>query len=207
MYRRLNYNFDNKYYVEFSGRRDASWKFAPDRRIGYFPSASIGWRITQEGFMKALLGENSIVDDFKFRASYGILGDDNIDLNPFAYRPGYNYNVGTVILDGKNITTSRDKGQLITNLTWFQSRIFDVGADFSFFKNKLTGTADYYYRKRTGLRGTKNDILVPSELGYNLSDENINSDAQYGGEFSLNYNSKIGEVNFNVGGQPFFVKK
>jgi TonB-linked SusC/RagA family outer membrane protein len=197
---RLNYNFDNKYYVEFSGRRDASWKFAPERRVGYFPSASIGWRITQEGFMKALLGDNSIVDDIKFRASYGILGDDNIDLNPFAYRPGYNYNVGTVILDGKNITTSRDKGQLITNLTWFQSRIFDVGADFAFFKNKLTGTADYYYRKRTGLRGTKNDILVPSELGYNLSDENINSDAQYGGEFSLNYNSKIGEVNFNIGG-------
>ncbi|WP_421940441.1 SusC/RagA family TonB-linked outer membrane protein [Pedobacter sp.] len=197
---RLNYNYDNKYYVEFSGRRDASWKFAPDRRVGYFPSASIGWRITQEGFMKSLLGENSILDDLKFRASYGILGDDNINLDPFAYLPGYTYNVGTVILDGKTITTSRDKGPIINTLSWFKSRIADVGADFSLFGSKLNGTVDYFYRKRTGLRGTKNDILVPAELGYNLPDYNINSDAQYGAEFSLNYRNKIGEFNYNVGG-------
>ncbi|WP_316838271.1 TonB-dependent receptor [Pedobacter nutrimenti] len=197
---RLNYNYANKYYLEVSGRRDASWKFAPDRRVGYFPSASIGWRITQEGFMKSLLGENSVLDDLKFRASYGQLGDDNININPFAYIPGYNYNAGTVILDGKTITTSRDKGPIVNNLTWFKSRITDIGADFSLFKTKLTGTFDYFYRKRTGLRGTKNDILVPAELGYNLSDENVNSDAQYGGEFSLNYQNKIGEFGYTVGG-------
>jgi TonB-linked SusC/RagA family outer membrane protein len=197
---RLNYNYANKYYLEVSGRRDASWKFAPDRRVGYFPSASIGWRITQEGFMKSLLGENSVLDDLKFRASYGQLGDDNININPFAYIPGYNYNAGTVILDGKTITTSRDKGPIVNNLTWFKSRITDIGADFSLFKTKLTGTFDYFYRKRTGLRGTKNDILVPAELGYNLSDENVNSDAQYGGEFSLNYQDKIGEFGYTVGG-------
>ncbi|PTS91375.1 SusC/RagA family TonB-linked outer membrane protein [Pedobacter sp. HMWF019] len=197
---RLNYNYANKYYLEVSGRRDASWKFAPDRRVGYFPSASIGWRITQEGFMKSLLGENPVLDDLKFRASYGQLGDDKIDLDPFAYLPGYNYNAGTVILDGKTITTSRDKGPIVNNLTWFKSRITDIGADFSLFKTKLTGTFDYFYRKRTGLRGTKNDILVPAELGYNLSDENVNSDAQYGGEFSLNYQNKIGEFGYNVGG-------
>lgn len=197
---RLNYNYANKYYLEVSGRRDASWKFAPDRRVGYFPSASVGWRITQEGFMKSLLGENSVLDDLKFRASYGQLGDDKIDLDPFAYLPGYNYNAGTVILDGKTITTSRDKGPIVNNLTWFKSRITDIGADFSLFKTKLTGTFDYFYRKRTGLRGTKNDILVPAELGYNLSDENVNSDAQYGGEFSLNYQNKIGEFGYTVGG-------
>jgi len=197
---KLNYNYDNKYYVELSGRRDASWKFSPDRRVGYFPSASIGWRITQEGFMKKLLGENSILSDLKFRASYGVLGDDDIGIGPFDYLPGYNYNTGTVILDGKNITTSRDKGPVIDNLTWFKSKITDIGADFSLFGGKLTGTADYFYRKRTGLKAVKSDVLVPIELGYTLSQENLNSDAQYGGEFSLSYHNKIGEFNYNVGG-------
>ncbi|KLT65658.1 TonB-dependent receptor [Pedobacter sp. BMA] len=198
---RLNYNYDNRYYLELSGRRDASWKFAPDRRVGYFPSASIGWRITQEKFMKNLLGESTVLNDLKLRASYGVLGDDNIDgLDPFAYLPGYRYNQGSVILDGRNITTSRDKGPIINNLSWFESRITDIGLDFSMFNSKLSGTADYFYRKRTGLPQVKNDVAVPAELGYELSRENLESDAQYGAEFSLNYRDKIGEFNYNVGG-------
>lgn len=205
---RLNYNYDNKYYLELSGRRDASWKFAPDRRVGYFPSASIGWRITQEKFMKSLLGESTILNDLKLRASYGQLGDDDLRLNPFqeprldpyAYIPGYRYNQGTVILDGKNITTSRDKGPIINNLTWLTSKITDIGLDFVMFNNKLSGTADYFYRKRTGLPNLKNDVVAPIELGYSLSPENLESDAQFGAEFALNYRDKIGEFNYNVGG-------
>ncbi len=197
---RINYNYDNKYYLEVSGRRDASWKFAPDKRVGYFPSTSIGWRITQEGFMKKLLGENSILSDFKFRASYGILGDDDIGIDAYAYLPGYNYNQGTVILDGEAVTTSRDKGPIVNNLSWFESKIADIGADFSLFNSKLSGTVDWFYRKRTGLRGRKYDVLIPSELGYSLPDENVGSDAQYGGEFALNYRNKVGEVTYNVGG-------
>ncbi|MFC1226124.1 SusC/RagA family TonB-linked outer membrane protein [Pedobacter sp. BG31] len=197
---RLNYNYDNRYYLELSGRRDASWKFAPDRRVGYFPSASIGWRITQEKFMKSLLGESTILNDLKLRASYGVLGDDDLGIDPFAYIPGYRYNQGTVILDGKNITTSRDKGPVINNLTWFKSKITDIGLDFSLFNSKLSGTADYFYRKRTGLKQVKNDVLVPIELGYPLAAENLESDAQFGAEFALNYRDKIGEFNYNVGG-------
>lgn len=197
---RVNYNYDNKYYLEISGRRDASWKFAPDRRVGFFPSASIGWRISQEGFMKSLMGENSVLTDLKLRGSYGVLGDDNIPIDPFAYIPGYNYNTGTAILDGKNITTSRDKGPIINNISWFKSKIADVGLDFSLFGGKLGGSMDYFYRKRTGLLGIKNDVLVPAELGYNLASENLNSDANFGGEFALNYRNKVGEFNYNVGG-------
>ena len=197
---RINYNFDNKYYLEVSGRRDASWKFDPAKRVGYFPSTSIGWRITQEGFMKKWLGESTILTDLKFRGSYGILGDDDIGIDPYAYLPGYRYNVGTVILDGQAVVTSRDKGQIINNLSWLESKIADVGADFTLFNSKVSGTADYFYRKRTGLRGRKYDVLVPNELGYALPDENVGSDAQYGGEFSLNYHGKVGEVTFNVGG-------
>lgn len=197
---RLNYNYARKYYLEVSLRRDASWKFSPDNRVGYFPSASAGWRITEEPFIKSLLGEKSILDDLKIRASYGVLGDDDIGIGPYDYMTGYEYDLGTVILDGNAIVTSRDKGVPIRNLSWFESRITDIGADFSLMGGKLTGSVDYFYRKRTGLRGRKYDVLVPSELGYGLPDENVNSDAQFGGEGALNYNGKAGNVNYSIGG-------
>ncbi|TDQ11583.1 TonB-linked SusC/RagA family outer membrane protein [Pedobacter metabolipauper] len=197
---KLNYNFANKYYVEFSGRRDASWKFAPSKRIGYFPSGSVGWRVTEEDFVKNLLGDKSILNEFKLRASYGILGDDNVGIGPFDYLTGYRFTNNSVILGGNNVTPLRDRGQPIDNITWFESKIFDVGADFGFFGSKLTGTVDYFYRKRTGLKGTRADVVVPRELGYDLAQENLNSDAQYGGEIALNYANNIGELNYRVGG-------
>jgi TonB-linked SusC/RagA family outer membrane protein len=201
---RINYDFAGKYYVELSARRDASWKFAPDRRVGYFPSASAGWRITEEEFFKKLVGTRSILDDLKIRGSYGVLGDDDIGIGAYDYLPGYNYNQGNAILSGTAVVTSRDKGQIINNISWFKSKITDVGADFSLLGTKLTGSVDYFYRLRTGLRGRKYDLLVPSELGYSLPDENVNSDSQSGWEGALTYNGKSGDISYSVGGNVSF---
>jgi TonB-linked SusC/RagA family outer membrane protein len=203
---RINYDYAGKYYIEASARRDASWKFAPDRRVGYFPSASAGWRVTEEQFVKNLIGERSILDDLKIRASYGVLGDDDIGIGPYDYLPGYNYNQGNAILSGNAVVTSRDKGQIVNNISWFKSKIFDVGADFSLLGTKLVGTVDYFHRLRTGLRGRKYDLLVPSELGYTLPEENVNSDSQRGWEGSLTYNSKAGDVSYSVGGNVSFAR-
>ena len=204
---RINYNFNSKYYLEASARRDASYLFDPAHRVGYFPSVSAGWRITEESWMKNLLGDSKILTDLKFRASYGVLGDDRrIDdatmpiVAPYAYLPGYNYNQGTAILDGNAVIVSRDKGVPVTRISWLKSKTTDIGADFSLFNGKLTGTADYFYRKRTGLLGVRTDIIVPIEIGYLLPDENVNSDAQYGQEIALNYSGKFGQVGYNVGG-------
>ena len=207
---RVTYSYANRYFLEASARRDASYLFAPDKRVGYFPGVSAGWRITDEPFMQSLLGDKRVLSDVKIRASYGELGDDNPDNNPivapYAYLEGYNYNQGTAILDGVPVTVSRDKGVPITNISWLKSKITDVGIDFSLFRGKLTGTVDYFYRKRTGLLGSKNDVIVPLEIGYNLPVQNINSDAQYGEEMSLAYNGKIGELNFNVGGNVSYTR-
>lgn len=199
---RLTYNYDNRYYLELSARRDASYLFAPDKRVGYFPSVFAGWRITEESFMRKLLGDKSVLNDLKFRGSYGILGDDGTQLGlpAFSYVEGYNYNQGIAILDGQAVVGSRDRGVPITNISWLKSRITDIGADFTLLNGRLTGTVDYFYRKRTGLRGRKSDVLVPNEIGYTLPDENINSDAQYGEEGALTYNGSVGKVNFSVGG-------
>lgn len=208
---RLTYSYANRYFFEASARRDASYLFAPGFQVGYFPGFSAGWRITEEPFMKQLVSNKNILSDLKIRGSYGILGDDRDPNNainhtnnpivaPYAFLEGYNYNQGTAILDGNAVTVSRDKGIPTTRISWAKSKITDIGLDFTMLKGKLSGTLDYFYRKRTGLLGTKNDVIVPLEIGYSLPQENINSDAQYGEEISLAYTSKIGEVGFNVGG-------
>lgn len=208
---RLNYNYANRYYLELSGRRDASYLFAPGYRVGYFPGGSVGWRITEEPFFRNLLHNNkNILSDLKLRASYGILGDDNPNgspiVAPYAYLPGYNYNQGTAIIDGNALTVSRDKGIPTTNITWLKSRITDLGLDFVLLKGKLTGSIDYFYRKRTGLPASKNDVIVPQELGYSLPLANLNSDAQYGEELSIAYTGKINAVNISVGGNISYTR-
>ena len=196
---RITYNYKNRYYIELSGRRDGSWRWPPEHRWGFFPSASIGWRLTDEPFFKNLFKIGNVINDLKIRASYGQLGDDNVNLDPFAYIPGYNYGVGLVILDGNAITTSRDRGQPVTNITWLKSNITDIGLDFVIL-DKLSGSFDYFYRKRTGLLASRYDIVIPSELGYSLPQENLNSDAQLGGEVSLSYITDLGKVHFEVNG-------
>jgi TonB-linked outer membrane protein, SusC/RagA family len=206
---RLNYSFNNKYFLELSARRDASYLFAPGKRVGYFPSVFAGWRITEEEFMQKWLGNQTILSDFKFRGSYGELGDDGTQLGlpPFAYYEGYNYNVGIAILSGQAVVGARDRGVPITRISWLKSRITDVGFDFSLLNGKITGAFDYFYRKRTGLRGLKTDVLVPSEIGYTLPDENINSDAQFGQEGSITYHGSYKDVRFSIGGNLSYTRQ
>ncbi|MCS3736668.1 SusC/RagA family TonB-linked outer membrane protein [Mucilaginibacter dorajii] len=215
---RLNYNYDNKYYFEGSARRDASYLFDPAHRVGYFPGGSVGWRITQEGFMKNLLGDNSVLNDLKFRGSYGVLGDDRDPNNPnnpitapYGYLSGYNYNTGAAgniaILDGNAVSTSQNKGVPVNTVSWLKSKILDIGADFSFLNSHLTGTVDYFNRARTGLVGTNYAVVLPQETGYSLPSINENSDQQRGGEISLAYFNKVGDVSYNVGGNFSYSRK
>jgi TonB-linked SusC/RagA family outer membrane protein len=206
---RVNYSYGNKYFIELAGRRDASYLFPPGQRTAFFPSVSAGWRLTEESWMQDWLNnDGKILRDLKIRASYGMLGDNggdnpagNLGLAPFAYLGGYNYNQGVAILGPQAaILGTRDRGVPTTNITWLKSRVTDIGLDFALLNGKLTGTFDYFYRKRTGLPAPKNDVFVPLEIGYTLPQENLNSDATYGQEFSLNYNSMVREVEFSVGG-------
>lgn len=102
---RINYNFANKYLLELAARYDGSWKFPPDHRWGFFPSVSAGWRISAENFWI----ENNFlskISDFKLRASYGLVGDDNVwGYSAFDYVPGYNYKNGGAVLDNKSLLT------------------------------------------------------------------------------------------------------
>jgi TonB-linked SusC/RagA family outer membrane protein len=216
---RLNYNYANKYYLEGSIRRDASSLFTTNKQVGYFPAISAGWRITEEAFMKNLLGDNSILNDLKFRASYGLMGDDRNpnDANQpivgyYAYLPGYNYAVRDgdnpilAILDEQAISVSRDKGIPVTQISWLKSKTLNIAADFSLLNNKLTGSIEYFRRQRNGLLASRADVLVPAELGYGLPQENLEGDLQYGQELSLTYNNKIGKLTYSVGGNVAYTR-
>jgi TonB-linked SusC/RagA family outer membrane protein len=212
---RLTYSYANRYFIEASGRRDASYLFAPDRRVGYFPGISGAWRITEESFMKNLLNnKTNVLSDLKFRASYGQLGDDRLPTDQtqpivpeFAYLQGYNYGLnGYAILDGNIVTASRDKGIPVTSISWMVDKTTDVGTDFAFLNGKLTGTFDWFRRVRTGIPAPQNDVVLPAELGYTLPSANLESDEQYGTEGSLAYNGKIGNVSFQVGGNASYTR-
>ncbi|NTS42321.1 TonB-dependent receptor [Flavisolibacter sp. BT320] len=196
---RFSYSFANKYFAEFFGRRDASQIFRPEIRVGYFPGFSVGWRVDKESFTSGLF--RGPLSTLKIRGSYGELGDDrSLPFGNFAYLPGYFYGSnGVSIISGQPVTVSRDRGIPITDFSWISAKTTDIGADFTMFHGKLTGTYDYFYRKRTGLAGKRYDLLLPNEIGYALPDENLNADAIFGHEGSLIYNGKARDLQFTIG--------
>lgn len=196
---RLNYDYGSKYLFELSGRYDGSWKFPPGQRWGFFPSASIGWRVSNENFWK----ENSFfskINDFKIRASYGLLGDDNVNgFSAFDYLSGYNYKSGGSVIDGKYVIGSQPRGLPVKTLSWIRAKIFDVGFDFAVLNSKLTGSFDYFRRIRNGLPASRYDILLPSEVGFQLPPENLNSDVHKGIDAMIRWADKVGKVGYSIG--------
>jgi TonB-linked SusC/RagA family outer membrane protein len=192
---RFNYNYKQKYLLEILGRYDGSYLYDPDSRWGFFPGVSVGWKISEESFLKDKLGD--ILTDLKIRASYGETGSE-IGISNFGYLAGYNYYSGNAVLDGNYVIGLRPRGIPIKNLSWVKNRTKNIGLDFGMFKNKLTGQIDIFERKRTGLPAARYDVLLPSEVGYSLPNENLNSDATRGIEGLITYSDKIGDFNYTL---------
>lgn len=193
---RLNYNYGQKYLVELIGRYDGSYLYAKDKRWGFFPAVSVGWRLTEENFFKNNVGK--VFTDLKFRASYGETGSES-GISAFDYLPGYNFRQGSSVFGGNYVIGLRPRGLPITNLSWVTNRTKNIGVDFSILNGKISGQFDVFERKRTGLPAQKYDVLLPSEVGYGLPNENLNSDAHRGVEGILTYSNNVGKVNYSIG--------
>lgn len=204
---RANYNFDDRYLLELAGRYDASWQFAPDKRWGLFPSASAGWRISGEPFFAAS-GISNVLNELKLRASYGVLGDDRVGIGPFDYLEGYNYDRGSAVLGGQLVTGIEPRGLPVENLSWLRSAMTNVGLDFGLLDNRLSGTFEYFYRKRTGLPARRWDVLIPEEVAIDLPNENLNADAHQGVEGSLTFNDRLDNgLQYSLGGNVTFARQ
>lgn len=209
---RFAYNYDSKYYFDLSGRRDASYILSPDKKWGTFPAASVGWRLTKEDFFSKWV-EPVKLSELKLRASYGLMGDDrNLPIDAFSWMNAYQFGgsgLTPVILNGDAVIRSKYRGVPVTNVSWITSRMLDVGLDYGFFNNKLTGTIDYFRRKRDNIPGSKYDVLVPSELGYGLPQESLkeNQDMVKGFEFSISYATTFKhDIHFRTGANFTFAR-
>lgn len=191
---RINYNYRQKYLLELLGRYDGSYLYAPDNRWGSFYGISAGWRLTEESFFRDV----DFVNDLKLRVSYGETGSES-GINAFDYLPGYNYFSGSSIFNGSYVIGLRPRGLPITQLSWVTNRTKNIGIDFALLNNKITGQVDVFERKRTGLPAGRYDVLLPSEVGYSLPNENLNADASRGIDAIVTYTNKAGALNYSIG--------
>uniref|UniRef100_UPI003AB3AC0E SusC/RagA family TonB-linked outer membrane protein n=1 Tax=Phocaeicola plebeius TaxID=310297 RepID=UPI003AB3AC0E len=199
---RVNYAFKDKYLLEANLRYDGSSRFAKDNRWGIFPSVSAGWRISEENFWKnTRAGE--VVNNLKLRASYGVLGNQNIGVYPYqqTYDLDHNYPLGNpaTLVPGTYVSTYRNQ-----DLTWEKTAITNVGLDFGLFNNTLNGSIEYFYKYTS-------DILAPVEkagiLGQNVSESNVGAVSNKGIEVNLSYNGRIGrDFQFSIAPNFTWVK-
>ena len=197
---KINYDYSGKYLLELLGRYDGSWKFPTNDRWGFFPAASVGWRISEEAFWKDHTIGN-IVNDLKIRGSFGLVGDDNTaGYAAFDYLSGYNYKQGGSVIDGVYVLGTQPRGLPVTTLSWLRAEMINVGFDAAFLRNRLTATVEFFQRTRTGLPAARYDVLLPSEVGFGLPNENLNSDKHRGYELGVRWADQAGEFSYSLGG-------
>ena len=195
---RFNYNYANKYLIDFSARYDGSWKFPPNHRWGFFPSASVGWRISEENFWKESKIA-SVFSDLKIRGSYGLVGDDNVDgYSAFDYMTGYDYKQGGGVIDGSYITGTTPRNLPVTTLSWAKAKILDIGIDVAFLNNRLSGSIDFFRRTKTGIPASRDDVLLPEEVGFERPKENLNSNVHTGYDLFARWNDKVNDFQYSI---------
>jgi len=195
---RIQYNYDGKYLLSAVIRRDGSTKFGPENQFGYFPSASIGWVASDESFLE----DSSIFDELKFRASYGVLGNDRIpDFRFVSLLNGE----GTYVIDDELVFGTAVGAVANPEIRWEKQKTFDVGVDARFLDRKLDLTVDYF-KKRTedllvvpqvsGLLGASSPGSGPPVINAGIVENK-------GFEFALGYNNRVNDnfkfsIKYNV---------
>lgn len=184
---RINYSFKDRYLLEANLRYDGSSRFADGHRWGLFPSVSAGWRVSEEDFWKNS-GLSNVFDNLKLRASYGVLGNQNIGVYPYqqTYNLGHDYPFGNpaALQSGAYMSVYNNP-----EITWEKTAITDIGLDFSLFNGAFSGTVDYFYKYTS-------DILAPVEvssiMGRSVGQSNVGAVSNKGIEVNLTYNGRIG---------------
>jgi len=209
---RGNYAYDDKYLLTATMRADASSKFAPDKRWGYFPAFSLGWRISQEKFYTDAMRD--IFSSLKLTGGWGELGNQNISdfnyLSVLSYGSGYGYALGT--------TTALQNGAIITSLSnphihWESTKETNIALEFTTLHDHLNGTVTYFNRNTS-------QMLIPYQLvetfgaQTNLPDDpgnislpfqNIGEMNNHGVEIELDYHNKTGDLKYSVGANASFL--
>lgn len=187
---RIQYNYLGKYMITGALRADGASRFGKNNRWGYFPSVSLGWRISEEKFMNSL----EFIDDLKLRASYGLTGNFNIPnygaQGELAY---YSYVLGGSSPDA--IKGAAPKSMPNPDLKWEKTAQVNVGFDATLFKNRLTLGLDLYNSNTYDLLL---NVPVPMTTGYTTRLENIGKVNNKGIEFNISTNHQMGDVTWSA---------
>lgn len=193
MFARVDYNYDERYMVQATVRRDGSSRFGSNNHYAVFPSFSLGWNLTNEHFME---DRPQWLSNTKVRLSWGKNGNENI--GNFRYTvltsSGNNYIFGS----GENLVNGvKASGLANPNLEWEESEQFDAGIDLGFLNNSLTFTADYYKKKTRGMLMTMN---IPSYVGEAKPLGNVGKMENSGVELEASYKFNVNDWNFRIAG-------
>jgi len=194
---RMNYDYAGKYLFEMNGRYDGTSRFGEKRRYGFFPSFSLGYRISEESFWEPL---SSTVNNFKIRLSYGTLGNQlpssSSSANYYPYISLMSPSLSTWIADGQKIQYVSNPRPISPHLTWEQSTTSNIGVDAGFLRNRLTISFDAYIRKTFDMLvpGT----VLPAVFGASVPTENAGDLETKGFEASLSWRDS-----FDLFGSPF----
>ena len=198
---RLNYAYKDRYMFEFTLRHDGSMNFASNKRWGTFPGLSVGWRMSEEDFIK---NNFSFINDLKLRASWGKLGNDRVDA--FQYISTYNMQNGAILGEIPNINKGFVPGRVGNpDITWEKVDSKNIAVDGNFWNALLGFTVEYFYQNRT-------DILTPKQAsiayytGLTLPDQNIGEVSNQGFELMLSHKNRINDINYFVSGNFTFTK-
>jgi len=190
---RLNYICHNKYILQFNTRADASAKFSPHNRWGYFPSASLAWRISKEKFMKSV----SFIDDLKLRGSYGLTGNES-SIGGYPYITTFGIVKSSVFgVNQQGSSTYQVKNIGNPEVKWESQKMTDFGFDATLFHNSLNVKADYYHKITSGLLV---QVPVPQTMGApgDKITKNAGEVLNSGVEFSTNYDGHFRNFKYNV---------
>lgn len=188
---RVNYGYDNKYLLSFAARVDGSSLFGPNNKYGFFPSASAGWNVHNEKFFNENI---SFLNQLKLRASYGVVGNNNIDNYSFTnllFPTNYSLGEGA----GSIISGLAENGDVLANrsISWEQTDSYDLGIDASILDKRISFTADYYYALTQDLLLNQN---VSYATGHDSFINNVGKIQNQGFEFVVSTNFDFGELNW-----------
>ena len=201
LFARLSYNFDEKYMVQATIRRDGSSRFGSNKKYGTFPSFSVGWNVMNEQFMEQT---RDWLTNLKLRGSWGKNGNDNI--GDFAYTTltatggSSNYYYGQTAS-----MTYGSKANRLANedLKWEESEQTNIGVDFGFWNNQLTFSVDWFQKKTNGMII---DMPIPSYVGEQRPLANVGDMKNSGWEFELGYKWNISDARFAVKANAAYLK-
>lgn len=190
---RATYAYGGRYFVEYNGAYNGSEKFSSDNRFAFFNSGAIGWMISEEPFMK-YLREKKIIDMLKIRASYGEIGDDNIQNARFLYMDQWAYG-GNTSLDVTQGTSPyawyRESTVGNPNVHWETVKKTNIGIDYGLFGGLLAGAIEFFHDKRSDILVRGSERAVPAYFGQSPVTANLGEVSTNGYEIEVRFNKVL----------------